>query len=105
MDYDSFFTHSQEILPLLVLNLGIVRTVLAKAIPIESEAIDFFFLWAALLLRYLLNYLLSVFFLWRDYLWPLNYDWLEALDQTVTVETFWSDDHRSSTWQYEEDKY
>lgn len=67
MDYDSFFTHSQEILPLLVLNLGIVRTVLAKAIPIESEAIVIFiFLWAALLslatLRYLLNYLLSVFF-------------------------------------------
>lgn len=43
MDYDSFFTHSEEILLLLVLILGIVRTVLAKAIPIESEAIDFFF--------------------------------------------------------------
>lgn len=43
MDYDSFFTHSQEILLLLVLILGIVRTVLAKAIPIESEAIVILF--------------------------------------------------------------
>lgn len=59
------FTHSQEILLLRVLILGIVRTVFAKAIPIESEAIFFFrkALLSLAMLRYLLNYLLSVFFL------------------------------------------
>lgn len=65
MDCDSFFTHSQEILLLRVLILGIVRTVFAKAIPIESEAIVIFF-WEALLslatLRYLLNYLSLICF-------------------------------------------
>ena len=57
-----FFTHSQEILLLLVLILGIVRTVFAKAIPIESEAIVIFiFFWEALLSLATLRYLFICF--------------------------------------------